>query len=213
MRVAVAVLALTGLLPACADTGADRDAEAPRLSATRGTVYGATEGDGALSGVFGVAVAPDGRVVASEPQFARVVVFHADGSFSHVVGRRGRGPGEFSIPAGLSWRGDSLAVLDFQVGLHLFDVDGAYHDRISLAGSPVADASFPLQPVFALPDGSVAAFVPTPTAAGATRRGSAPTGPAPCSTPCCPFPWQAATRPTGPATRAVAAPTPCPRRR
>lgn len=136
-------------------------------SVTRSTVFGAEEGAGALSGVFDVEVAPDGHVVVSEPQFARVAVYRPDGSFSHTVGRQGQGPGEYRWPGDVAWRGDSLTVLDFSTGsLHFFGLDGTYHDRVSFNVLGEGQ-SFPFRPMVALADGSVLGMQPMPMGQGA----------------------------------------------
>lgn len=132
----------------------------PELAATRGQVFGASEGEGALSAVFDVDVGADGRVFVSEPGFARVVVFHADGSFDRTLGRRGRGPGEFQTPGNLTWLGDTLTVLDFQQGITLMSTEGEYYDRISFS-VPGQSRSFPLGPILPLADGSVGSYAPS----------------------------------------------------
>jgi len=134
----------------------------PEFGVTRSRVYGATDGEGALSGVFDVDVGPDGRVYVSEPSFARVVAFAPDGSFERLIGRRGQGPGEFRVPGNLTWLGDTLTVLDFQQGISLFSPDGEFFDRISFS---VAGESrnFPLGPIAPLADGSVGSFAPFAT--------------------------------------------------
>lgn len=131
------------------------------LVVTRSTTFGDAEGEGVLSNVWAVAVSEDGHVFMSEPQFARVVAFNPDGTFSRVVGGRGSGPGEFRIPGGLTWRGDSLAVTDFQRGISLFAPDLTF---ASLIAFTINDGSSPfgVRPLFPLADGSVAALGPAP---------------------------------------------------
>jgi len=141
----------------------------PRLDVTRSTTFGDEEGEGALSGVFGVAESADGHLFLSEPQFARVIEFNPDGTFSRVIGGRGRGPGEFSVPGGLWWRADSLAVSDFSRGIHLFSPEGEFVDLIFFYINDGSSA-FGLRPMFLLADGSVAAFAPA--SSGEIERGS-----------------------------------------
>lgn len=133
--------------------------EIPHLRVTRSTTFGDDGGEGALSGIFSVAVSGDGHVYLSEPQFARVVEFNPDGTFSRVVGGRGSGPGEFAVPGGLWWRGDSLAVSDFRRGIHLFSPRGEFADLIYFHINDGSSA-FGLRPIFPLADGSMAAFAP-----------------------------------------------------
>jgi hypothetical protein len=61
----------------------------------------------------GIAVHPDGRLLVSDVVGAKVVVFGPDGSALRVIGRRGRGPGEFAAPSVVEVLDDStIAVLD-----------------------------------------------------------------------------------------------------
>ena len=153
----LSILALALAVVGCGPDGKFRN-ELPELVVNRSTTFGAEDGDGALSSVWGVAVSEDGHVFLSEPPFARVVEFNPDGTFSRVVGARGDGPGEFRVPGVLSWRGDSLAVTDFQRGIHLFSPDGEFADLISFVIND--GSSFGLRPVFPLADGSVLAWGP-----------------------------------------------------
>lgn len=158
MRVGVA------LLVAVAFTSCGGDAAVPvpdrELVATRTTTFGTAEGEGALSGVFDIDVDIEGRVYVSEPSFARVVVFGPDGTFHSIIGSRGQGPGEFQFPGNLSWLRDTLAVLEFQRGISLFERDGSYAGQISFAlrGQSLR---FPLGPMAPLSDGTVISFAPT----------------------------------------------------
>ena len=168
-RVRVAVLALS--LAGCASEFSE-SMEPPTLTATRSVSFGDEEGEGALSSVWGVAVSGSGGVILSEPQFARVVEFRADGTVYRVVGGRGDGPGEFRLPGAVSWRGDSLAVTDFQRGISLFAPDRSFATMIAFT---INDGSSPfgLRPIFALADGLVAAMAPASNSAvtdGATTQ-------------------------------------------
>lgn len=152
------LLFLAASVAGCGPDGPGAE-ELPELVVTRSTEFGDPQGEGALSNVWGVAVSGAGHVYLSEPQFARVVEFNPDGSFSGVVGRRGDGPGEFRIPGYLSWRGDSLAVTDFQRGISLFSPDGAFASLISFNIND-ASSAFGGRPIFPLADGFVAALAP-----------------------------------------------------
>lgn len=153
------------LVGACDAPGAERGGEGPpgdppRVVAVEVHRFGGDlDGEGALSGVFDVDVSADGHVFASEPTLAHVMVFAPDGSFVRTIGRRGEGPGEFQTPGNLSWRGDTLAVLDLLEGVSLMSVDGAYHDRVAFQIQQ-ADQPFGILPVFPLADGSMASFRP-----------------------------------------------------
>lgn len=159
MRAGPAVLVVIALGAACTDDSATTP-RSPELGASRSTTYGASDGEGALSGVFDVDVDADGSVYVSEPSFARVVVFRPDGSFHATIGARGQGPGEFQFPGNLTWRGDTLAVLEFQRGISLFRRDGDFVGKISFAlRGP--NPRFAVGPTAPLSDGTVASFVPT----------------------------------------------------
>lgn len=158
MRVAVALL----IAVASASCGGESAVPVPdrELVATRTVTYGTAEGEGALSGVFDIDVDTEGRVYVSEPSFARVVVFKPDGSFHSIIGSRGQGPGEFQFPGNLTWLGDTLAVLEFQRGISLFERDGSYAGQISFALRGQS-RRFPLGPMAPLSDGTVVSFAPT----------------------------------------------------
>ncbi len=53
-----------------------------------------------------------GNVYVADLRSKRVIVFDASGAVSGEAGREGEGPGEFQIPNGLGWRGDTLWVSD-----------------------------------------------------------------------------------------------------
>lgn len=132
---------------------------------TRVAEIGGGDGQGALTDVFGVAVSPTRHVFLSEPSLSRVVEFDQDGQFVRLVGGKGRGPGEFQVPGGLFWRGDSLAVADFTSGISVFGPEGAFRHRISFVVN-VPGTPFGGRPVLPLSDGSIGVVVP-PAANGA----------------------------------------------
>ena len=59
-----------------------------------------------------IAIAPDGRIAITDGQSRRVFLFGRDGALRQVVGRQGKGPGEFSSPSGIAFVDDSLMVVD-----------------------------------------------------------------------------------------------------
>ncbi len=131
-----------------------------RLVAQRSQVYGSVDGEGALSSVFDVAVSPRGRVYASQPTYAEVYVYEADGRFQSVLGGRGEGPGEFKTPGAIRFRGDSVTVLDFMSGINLFSPDGDFMEQISFTLPTPAELGFPTKPALLLADGTVACTAP-----------------------------------------------------
>lgn len=53
-----------------------------------------------------------GSVYVLDPSFVQISVFDSTGALSRRVGRKGNGPGEYTLPYSIAWLGDSLAVLD-----------------------------------------------------------------------------------------------------
>lgn len=153
----IIALALAGCSADSSDVPASSD-----YHATLVAEIGGGEGPGALTDVFGVAVSSEQHVFLSEPPLARVVEFDQQGQFIRVVGGRGRGPGEFQVPGGLFWRGDSLAVADFTSGISLFAPDGSFQKRISFVVN-VPGTPFGGRPVLPLADGSIGVVVPPET--------------------------------------------------
>ncbi len=159
------------LLSACENSGVSvPETDTPQRYATKGQVFGATDGPGSLTSVSDVAISGDGRVFASQSALAEVLVFETDGSFFGTVGGRGEGPGEFRMPTALSVRGDTLAVTDFFSGISLFGKDGSFAYRISFTLPGPPGVGFPIRPLTLLADGSVACF--GPTGSGAALSGA-----------------------------------------
>src|SRR5687767_14246029 len=88
-------------------------AQPQRWAAVRDLVIGTSEdGPAALTDVTDIALGSDGAVYVAQPQEQLVRVFDAGGRPRRTIGRRGRGPGEFTSVQDLSWRGDTLIVSD-----------------------------------------------------------------------------------------------------
>lgn len=86
---------------------------------------GAAETD-ALSAVSGAVHLPGGGVAVANSGFHRIDMFDASGTLVRRMGREGQGPGEFTYPAWIGLRGDTLRVWDMVQGrLTLFDTTGA----------------------------------------------------------------------------------------
>ncbi|MBE0591257.1 MAG: hypothetical protein IH616_02515 [Gemmatimonadales bacterium] len=107
----------------------------------------------------------DGRIVIANGGTNELRFYDARGRHLSSTGRDGEGPGEFK---GLGWirpfRGDSLAVYDFNLGrISVFDGDGRFARTLKIA--PVGEASFVIgEDVFA--DGVVLAKSPLIFAGG-----------------------------------------------
>ena len=69
---------------------------------------------------------PDGRVAVLSGGNRRILLFESSGEFSTSIGRRGDGPGEFSLPEDLQYlSGDTLVVWDEWFGaVSYFDTTG-----------------------------------------------------------------------------------------
>jgi hypothetical protein len=57
----------------------------------------------------------------------RIVMFDSTGTYVRTIGRKGAGPGEYRVPGGLGWLGDTLFVLDWVNGrIGKFSETGAW---------------------------------------------------------------------------------------
>jgi hypothetical protein len=112
------------------------EAEAWRVSETPIRQIGAAVGAGEeeLFGVEDVDQLSDGRLVVTNRGTHELRVYSPGGEFRGVVGREGRGPGEFMSPS-RTWvgPGDSLFVRAFQ-RLSVFDENGTFARSVTLAG-------------------------------------------------------------------------------
>lgn len=71
-----------------------------------------------------VLVLPDGRVFISNFQDAQIWPYAADGTQGEAIGRKGRGPGEFTYPWGLWYQGGLLYVYDYlDTNISVFQAD------------------------------------------------------------------------------------------
>lgn len=99
-----------------------------------GTLEGAPEHEfGLISGVLRM---PDGGVVVADMQANEVRFFDRNGKFIRSVGRRGRGPGEWTQLGRLGWyRGDTIFTGNFISSIYeLYTTGGAYVRRLQLQG-------------------------------------------------------------------------------
>ena len=84
--------------------------------------------------ISGVDRAPDGTLVLSDPSEAMVKIFAPDGRLLRVLGRKGRGPGEFLLPEFPRFAPDgSVHVVDGQMQrITVFGRDGRLARHVSL---------------------------------------------------------------------------------
>ncbi len=106
-------------------------------------VVGRAEG---LGSITATEVAPDGSVYVVDHVNSRIVAFDAEGRRRWVMGRRGRGPGEFQIPYRIGVRPDGM--------IFVYDIGTGEVTAVSPAGAFAARyrMPFPLSQV----DGMVA---------------------------------------------------------
>ncbi len=83
-----------------------------------------------FSQIAGLQVDDRGQVYVLDGQDCLIRVFDASGKFSRSFGRKGKGPGEFENPMGLSLSGQTLSV---------FDMGNASISRFSLEGRPIGE--------------------------------------------------------------------------
>lgn len=88
-----------------------------------------------LGSIMAAQVAPDGGVYVVDHVNARIVAFDAEGRRRWVMGRRGRGPGEFQIPYRIDVRPDGT--------IFVFDVGVGEVTAVSPAGAFVARYRLP----------------------------------------------------------------------
>ena len=127
-----------------------------QLGGVSGT--GATE----FSDIWDVARTPDGGVVASDGATQELRVFDARGQFTHSIGRRGQGPGEFNQIKKIAVYGDTIYAVDTRRGTAVFLLDGTLVRHPPL---PVTTPWYPIEVGGVFADGSVLL-----TGAGGTRE-------------------------------------------
>lgn len=84
-----------------------------------------------FSNIVGVARLSDGRVAVGNAASFEIMTFDARGRFIRALGRRGRGPGEFTSLWGMDRRGDTIMGIDAQLLAHVFAPDGRLVRSIS----------------------------------------------------------------------------------
>ena len=103
-----------------------------------------------------VARLSDGRLVVADQRMTDVRVFDAAGKFVKHIGRKGRGPGEYSFPYWVgATRGDTIYVFDYSEGpgtLISYSPDGAFIKSATVLAGVEAQAALPFR---LLRDGSL----------------------------------------------------------
>jgi len=91
------------------------------------TIGSANDPARSLTTILDLAVDAEGRIYVSQPMEQHVKVFSAQGDLLLTIGRRGEGPGEFSRPGRLGWRGDTLWVSEDRAAkVSFFEKDGTF---------------------------------------------------------------------------------------
>lgn len=117
--------------------------------------------DAPIVRVSGLARREDGILALADVSEGNVKLFTPDGRLSRIVGRKGRGPGEFIAPRHLAFAPDGrLFVVDGQLGrLSRFTSSGDLEQTVAL------EAGFPITGFHLLPDGQYVVAAPS------SRRG------------------------------------------
>ncbi len=112
LRRPVTTVAATLALLSSGSACARQDGSAIRVLTLPGADTLVATGSEMLAGPGDVAVDEQGHVYVADYRLAQVLVFPGSGAPPRVIGRKGRGPGEFELPMVLAVGGDSLRVAD-----------------------------------------------------------------------------------------------------
>jgi DNA-binding beta-propeller fold protein YncE len=93
-----------------------------------------------LCGTTDITFGPNGRLFISDGYGnARILEYSADGKRVKVWGSAGTGPGQFNIPHGIAYDGNTLYVADRgNSRVQRFDLDGRYQGEWTNLGRPFA---------------------------------------------------------------------------
>lgn len=117
--------------------------------------------DFAFSRVTALEVAPDGAILSLHGQESQIRRWTPDGRPAGTVGRRGQGPGEFSRPSAIAWKGDTLWVMDLDgYRFSYFGSEGSFlgglAPPVDLGSAELTrDGVLPPRPAGLLRDGTV----------------------------------------------------------
>jgi hypothetical protein len=161
--VAPGFLALLPFLVACGESDHASTLQDLPLAAVEAQVRigSVDDPDFAFSRVSALEVAPDGAILSLHGQESQIRRWTPDGRSAGSVGRRGQGPGEFSRPSSMGWKGDTLWVMDLDgYRFSYFDSEGSFlgglTPRVDLGSAELArDGVYPPRPAGLLRDGTV----------------------------------------------------------
>lgn len=113
--------------------------------------------DAPIVRVSGLARRDDGTLALADVSEGNVKLFTPGGRLLRIIGRKGRGPGEFIAPRHLAFAPDGrLLVVDGQLGrLSRFTPDGDLEQTVAL------EAGFPITGFHLLPDGQYVVAAPS----------------------------------------------------
>ncbi len=91
--------------------------------------------DRAFAQLSGFAVAEDGCIFALDMQDKKVKVFDSQGDFIKAFGKEGQGPGELSMPSGISMTPEGELMVEDAMNRRLsyFNLDGEFLRQLSIA--------------------------------------------------------------------------------
>lgn len=87
-----------------------------------------------FSGIRSIAVDEAGRIYVLDREDPHLRVFDQNGAFLRTIGRKGQGPGEFTMPFSVSiTRQNELVVDDFRSRLVFFSLEGEFKRNLQVA--------------------------------------------------------------------------------
>lgn len=110
--------------------------------------------------ITGARMLPDDRIAVTSDAAKQIAVFEADGTLRRILGRSGRGPGEFSHIRAVASSDPTVLVAydEIQKRLSTFHADSAIPTIVNLASVPGGR----IRPMYLYPDGSMLVRRPGP---------------------------------------------------
>jgi hypothetical protein len=119
----------------CSDPAADPPALSARVTLSIGAL---DDPDYTFSRIEGISVGPDGHIFVLQHEDANIREYDSTGEFVRLIGRRGMGPGEFSLPTKMWWSEGSLWVADGNLlRATRFDRNGTAVETRAISGAGV----------------------------------------------------------------------------